>query len=143
MLYFHVDIRKRAPLQYFDMACSFNFSGLSLRRALKYCHHDLSNETMFPPETGYKNTDQRGFPQGKRRSWSLSLTRHCSRLVQSWHGFDGQPYSQLLCHFQSKIIIFDGQLFYKIEYKNSRAFLPNVVRWTEPDNFMNYKNFSG
>jgi hypothetical protein len=38
---------------------------------------------------------------------------------------------QLFCYFRSKIMIFDGQLFDNIKHKNSRAFLPNGVRWTE------------
>jgi hypothetical protein len=45
--------------------------------------------------------------------------------------FDGQANGQLFCCFQSKIVCFDGQMFYKSEHKNSRAFLPKDVQWTE------------
>jgi len=57
---------------------------------LKNCPHIYqTNETMFPSGTGYKSTDPRDFPQGKRWSGSLSLMRHCLKSVQSWCGFDG------------------------------------------------------
>ena len=43
------------------------------------------------------------------------------------------PDMVMICHFHFKILRFDGQLFYKIKHKNTRAFLPKAVRWTERD----------
>jgi hypothetical protein len=67
------------------------------------------------------------------------MVKHYGLLVD--HGqnnacFDDQPYSQLFCHFRSEVRCFDGQPLYDIKHKNSRALLPNVVRWTERDHFL-------